>query len=33
MQDFLNIIDIEWNEDDYYLYFREIGTKIRIKFE
>jgi hypothetical protein len=33
MEDFLNIIDIVWNEDDYYLYFREIGTKIRMKFE
>jgi len=33
MEDFLNIIDVFWNEDDYYSYFREIGTKIRIKFE
>jgi hypothetical protein len=32
MEDFLNIIDIVWNEDDYYSYFRDIGTKIRIKF-
>jgi hypothetical protein len=33
MEDFLKIIDVFWNEEDYYLYFREIGTKIRIKFE
>ena len=33
MEDFLNIIDIHWNEDDYYLYFREIGNKIRKRFE
>lgn len=33
MEDFLNIINILWNEDDYYSYFREIGNKIRIKFE
>ena len=28
MKEFLNIINIIWNEDDYYLYFREIGNKI-----
>ena len=33
MEDFLNIIDICWNEEDYYSYFREIGTKIRKRFE
>jgi hypothetical protein len=33
MEDFLNIINVFWNEDDYYLYFREIGTKIRTRFE
>ena len=33
MEDFLNIINVVWNEDDYYLYFREIGNKIRIRFE
>ena len=33
MEDFLNIINVFWNEDDYYTYFREIGTKIRIRFE
>jgi hypothetical protein len=33
MKDFLNIINVFWNEDDYYSYFREIGTKIRIRFE
>jgi hypothetical protein len=29
MEDLLNIINIVWKEDDYYLYFREIGNKIR----
>ena len=33
MEDFLEIINVVWNEDDYYSYFREIGTKIRLKFE
>jgi hypothetical protein len=33
MEDFLNIIDINWNEDDYYLYFREIGNKIKRRFD
>jgi hypothetical protein len=33
MGDFLNIIDVFWDEQDYYLYFREIGNKIRIRFE
>jgi hypothetical protein len=33
MQDFLNMINVFWNEDDYYSYFREIGTKIRVRFE
>lgn len=33
MEDFLKIINISWSEDDYYLYFREIGTKIKIRFE
>ncbi len=33
MEDFLNIINVFWNEDDYYSYFREIGTKIRVRFE
>lgn len=33
MEDFLNIINVYWNENDYYSYFREIGTKIRVKFE
>jgi hypothetical protein len=28
MKDFLDIIDIEWNEDDYYSYFRNIGIMI-----
>ena len=26
-----NIINVYWNEDDYYLYFREIGNKIRVR--
>jgi hypothetical protein len=29
MEDFLNIIDIKWDEDDYYLYFRNIGKIIK----
>lgn len=33
MESFLNIINVYWNEDDYYSYFREIGTKIRLRFE
>ena len=33
MEDFLNIINVFWNEDDYYSYFREIGSRIRLKFE
>jgi hypothetical protein len=28
MEGFLQIVNIVWNEDDYYLYFREIGSKI-----
>ena len=28
MEGFLQIINIVWNEDDYYSYFREIGSKI-----
>lgn len=28
MEDFLNIIDIKWDEDDYYLYFQNIGKMI-----
>ena len=33
MEDFLNIINVYWDKDDYYLYFREIGTKIRLRFD
>jgi len=33
MEEFLKIIDITWNEEDFYSYFRDIGTIIRIKFE
>jgi len=29
MEDFLNIVEIDWKEDDYYLYFRKIGNKIK----
>jgi hypothetical protein len=32
MQDFLNIIDVSWDEDNYYSYFREIGQRIQTKF-
>jgi hypothetical protein len=31
MEDFLNIIKVFWNEDDYYSYFKEIGTEIRLR--
>jgi len=33
MGDFLEIIGVIWNEEDYYSYFREIGNKIRINFK
>jgi hypothetical protein len=33
MGDFLKIVDIVWSEQDYYLYFREIGGKIKNRFE
>jgi hypothetical protein len=33
MEEFLNIINITWDEDDFNLYFREIGNKIIIKFK
>jgi hypothetical protein len=33
MCDFLSIIDVIWFENDFYSYFREIGTKIRTNFE
>lgn len=29
MGDFFAIIDVDWPEQDYYLYFREIGDKIK----
>jgi len=32
-EDFLKIIGVLWCEDDYYAYFREIGTKIKKRFE
>ena len=31
--DFLEILEILWNEQDFYLYFREIGSKIKTYFE
>jgi len=33
MEDFLHIINVFWDEDDFNLYFREIGNKSRQKFE
>lgn len=33
MEEFLNIINVYWNEDDYYSYFREIGNKITVIFK
>jgi hypothetical protein len=33
MGDFLKIINIEWNESDYYSYFRELGSIIKTYFE
>jgi len=33
MQDFLEIINIKWNEEDYYSYFREIGIKIKMRHQ
>ena len=33
MGEFLEIIGVIWSEEDYYSYFREIGNKIRIKFQ
>ena len=31
--DFLEMINIIWEKDDYYLFFREIGNKIKTKFQ
>jgi hypothetical protein len=33
MSDLLTILNIVWNEDDFYGYFREIGNKVRVHFE
>jgi len=33
MEDFLKIVEILWNEEDFNSYFKEIGTKIRNSFE
>ncbi len=32
MQDFLKIMDIKWDDKDYYSFFREIGDKINKKY-
>lgn len=32
MEDFLRIVNIVWDEEDYYLYFRNIGDKIYKRF-
>jgi len=32
MGDFLRIINVAWDEDDYYSCFREIGTEVTTKF-
>ena len=29
MNEFFNIIDTVWDEDDFYLYFRDIGNKLK----
>jgi len=28
MENFLKIVDIKWDEEEYYRYFREIGSMI-----
>ena len=33
MQEFLQHIDFEWSEGDFYQYFRELGEKIRTHFD
>jgi hypothetical protein len=33
MEDFLKILDIHWNEPDWAVYFRNIGTKIMTYFD
>ncbi len=32
MEDFLSIINADWQENDYYMYFRELGNIIKTKF-
>ena len=32
MKDYLKTVNIVWNEEDYYLYFREIGIKVQTLF-
>lgn len=29
MEEFLKIININWCKDDYYLFFKEIGIKLK----
>lgn len=31
MEDFLNIINVSWDENDFNLYFREIGNKTKLE--
>jgi hypothetical protein len=31
MEDFLNIINVSWDENDFKLYFREIGNKTKLE--
>jgi len=33
MEEFLKIIHVMWNENDYYSYFRDIGNTIKKRFE
>jgi hypothetical protein len=32
IEDFLNLINIFWEENDFYSYFKEIGNKITLRF-
>lgn len=33
MADFLEIIKLDWPEDDFYLFFRELGDRIKSKYK
>ena len=33
MYDFLQILNIHWKEDDFYIYFRKLGEKIKRNYE